>query len=119
MISGISKEALDNFVGKCEQAKFCSFDGKRSVHYTCKEVPEFSEFYVCCLGQEMEICNPMFGGKCKIKVCKTGDACFETTVESPTLGCMKIVDKFCKEGIDRVNLDFTEHFIFKLIKSFQ
>jgi len=98
---GISKEALDNFVGKCEQAKFCSFDGKRSAHYTCKELPEFSEFYVYCLGQEMEICNQMFGGKCKVKVCKTGDACFETTVESPTLGCMKIVDKFCKEGIDR------------------
>ena len=97
---------MDNFVGKCEQAKFCSFDGKRSAHYTCKELPEFSEFYVYCLGQEMEICNQMFGGKCKVKVCKTGDACFETTVESPTLGCMKIVDKFCKEGIDRVNLDF-------------
>ena len=65
-------------------------------------MPEFSEFYVGYLGQEMEICNPMFGGKCKAKVCKIGDDCFESTLESPTLGCMKIVDKFCKEGLDRV-----------------
>merc|ERR1711981_387634 len=68
------KEFCDRLVGKklcLKVTEIC--EGKMAFHVTSPDCPELSHFMVCCLGQEQCSNFPILG-KCKVKICKTGDA---------------------------------------------